>query len=214
MSGKGKEEKKEVKRLFFAVDLPGETLVRAGSLIDKFGISPAHVRFVHVNNLHISIKFLGDVGVKTIASLCEKAKEAVSGFGAIRLSIKGMGLFPNHTKPRIVWFGVGGETDKLARLESKLSKNIERLGFPADERPFTPHLTVGRVKSGSARGGLIRLVHNNRELKVGDAPVEVIHLYESRLGLYENRLGLCENRLGPGGAVYTKVESFPLSGAS
>ncbi len=200
MSDKGKEEKKEVKRLFFAVDLPDETLTRAGSLIDKFGISPAHVRFVHVNNLHISMKFLGDVEAQTIASLCEKAKEAVSGFGAIRLFIKGMGLFPNHTKPRVIWFGVGGETDKLARLESKLSKNIECLGFLADERPFTPHLTIGRVKSESARGELIRLVHNNRELKVGDALMDAVHLYESRLG--------------PGGSVYTKVESFPLSGAS
>ncbi|VAX15088.1 2'-5' RNA ligase [hydrothermal vent metagenome] len=200
MSEKGKEEKKEVKRLFFAVDLPDETLARAGSLIDKFGIPPAHVRFVHMENLHISIKFLGDVEVKTIASLCKIAKEAVLGFGAMLLTIEGMGLFPNHTKPRVVWFGVGGETDKLARLESKLAKNIECLGFPADERPFTPHLTIGRVKSESARGELIRLVHNNRELKVGDALMDAVHLYESRLG--------------PGGSVYTKVESFPLSGAS
>jgi len=61
-------------------------------------------------------------------------------------------------------------------------------------------LTIGRVKSGSARGELIRLIHNNHGLKVGDAPVEVVHLYESRLS--------------PGGSVYTKVESFPLSGAS
>lgn len=191
---------KEVKRLFFAVDLPLKTLSTAQSLIDKFGVPSAHVRWVHAKNLHISLKFLGDVEAQTIPSLCAKAKEAVSGFGEMSLSIEGMGLFPNNTKPRVVWFGIKGATKQFARLESRLSENIECLGFPAAERPFTPHLTIGRVKSASARGELIRLVHNNHDLKVGEAPVKVIHIYESRLG--------------PGGSVYTKVESFPLSGDS
>jgi 2'-5' RNA ligase len=197
LSKKGEITRKEVKRLFFAVDLPLKTLSSAQDLIDKFGIPADHVRWVHVKNLHVSLKFLGDVDVKTIPSLCEKAEEAVSGFGAMSLSIEGMGLFPNHTKPKVIWFGIKGEVKELACLELSLAKNIECLGFPGDERPFTPHLTIGRVKSGNARGELIRLVHNNHELKVGEAPVKAVHLYESRLG--------------PGGSVYTKVESFSLS---
>ncbi len=197
MKGRGKNKRKEVKRLFFAVDLPEATLASAEDLVATFGIPSSHVRWVRIRNLHISLKFLGDVETGVIPELCQRARETVSAFGPMRLTIEGMGLFPNHTKPRVVWFGVGGDTREFARLESELAKNIESLGFPADERPFTAHLTIGRVKSDSARGELIRLVHKNHEVMIGDAPVDTVCLYESRLS--------------PGGSIYTRVESFPLS---
>lgn len=188
----------ETKRLFFAVDIPEPTLVSAERILETFDIPPNHVRWVHVRNLHITLKFLGDIEQDRVPALCEAAREAAAGFGPMDLIIEGMGIFPNIHHPRVVWFGVGGESANLAALEAELAKKLEPLGFEPDERPFAPHLTIGRVKSALARGELLRLVHNNQKVRVGPAPVDALHLYESRLS--------------PGGSIYTRIESFPLPG--
>ena len=188
--------KSGTKRVFFAIDVPEQVIVNAERLIDEFNIPPAHVRWVQLNNLHITLKFLGDINTGTIPAIIDYAKKAVSGIGPIRLVFQSMGLFPNSNKPKVVWFGVGGHTDKLTKLESALSESLEPLGIPGDERAFTAHLTIGRVKTDNARGELIRLVHNNQKTFVGSALINNIVLYESSLN--------------PGGSVYTKLATFDL----
>jgi len=188
--------KGETKRLFFAIDLPQSTIASAERLMETFRISPAAVGWVRAVNLHITLKFLGDVPESNISALCDAVREPVSGVVGFRLTIEGMGMFPNQNRPRVVWFGTGGDTASLSTLESLVTKNIQPLGYPADERPFTAHITIGRVKSQTARGELIRMVHNNQKTFVGEVPVDSLMLYESKLS--------------PGGSIYSVVESFQL----
>lgn len=187
-----------LKRLFFAVDLPEATMASAERLMETFAIPPGTVRWARPGNMHITIKFLGETEEEKIPAIREAASSALSSFAPARLTIEGMGIFPNHDKPRVVWFGVGGDTAALSVMEAELSKSLEGLGFLPDQRPFTAHLTIGRVKSDLARGPLIRLVRAHQKEFIGDAPLNEIVLYESSLN--------------PAGAIYTVVERFPLQG--
>ncbi|MGK7346249.1 MAG: RNA 2',3'-cyclic phosphodiesterase [Candidatus Nitrospinota bacterium M3_3B_026] len=186
----------DVKRLFFAVDIPEPTRAAAERLLEETDIPPEAVRWVRPGNMHLTLKFLGETPSGKIPAIIEAAKRALTSFGPLSLTIEGMGVFPNHDRPRTIWLGVGGETGALAAMEAALSKELEGLGFPPDERPFAAHLTVGRVKSVSARGSIARLVRRLRGEFIGHAPVGEVALYESRLAT--------------AGALYTVVESFPL----
>lgn len=188
----------DIKRLFFAVDVPEPTRAAAERLLEKTDIPPEAVRWVRPGNMHLTLKFLGETPSGKIPAIIEAAGRALSPFGPLSLTIEGMGVFPNHDRPRTIWLGVGGQTGALAALEAALSKELEELGFAPDERPFTAHLTIGRVKSLAARGRIARLVRGMRGEFIGHAPVEEVTLYESRLA--------------PAGALYTVVESFPLRG--
>ena len=195
----GKEndrEKKETRRLFFALEIPSETRKNAVSLVESFNIPQSQVRWVRGENLHITLKFLGDVADDQVPAISDAARGVAQKFEPIDIEVAGMGLFPNHEKPQIVWLGAEGETDTLASLEAALSKALEPLGFPADERRYTPHITIGRVKSDVVRGKLVRIVHERHHERMGAAGVFSIVLFESSLK--------------PHGPVYSVVEVFPL----
>ncbi|MBI5814908.1 MAG: RNA 2',3'-cyclic phosphodiesterase [Nitrospinae bacterium] len=184
------------RRLFFAVNLPKAVTTRLDNMVASFGVPSGQVRWVKSENMHITLKFLGDVDNAMLPDLCAAAKRAVKGFSPIRLSVEGMGVFPNHERPRVIWFGVGGETAGLKKLEESFSAEISPLGFPPDERSFTAHLTIGRVKNDAARGKLARLVRQYHKFYIGEALVGDVSLYESRLN--------------PKGSIHTVVETFPL----
>ncbi|VAX15546.1 2'-5' RNA ligase [hydrothermal vent metagenome] len=188
-----------VRRLFFAIDLPLETIASAERLIESVSDIPiTQVRWVHSVNLHITLKFLGDVENEKTFDICDIAKKVFTGFGPINLSVEGMGLFPNHDNPKVVWLGVHGNTEELAKMELNLSAGLEKLGYPPDQKKFTAHLTIGRVKNESARGKLVRLARKYHDTYIGDASADSVALYESKLN--------------PGGAIYSVVDRFPLCG--
>jgi len=195
---RGKQAEARTKRLFFAVNLPHAVTSRLDNLSATFGVPAGHVRWVRGENMHITLKFLGDVEDSAIPKLCDAARKAVDGFSPMRIAVEGMGVFPNHEKPKVVWFGVTGETEPMKKLESALSEELSKLGYPPDERSFTPHLTIGRVKNDIARGKLARLVRQYHKFYIGEAVVSEIALYESRLS--------------PKGSIYSPVDTFHLSG--
>ncbi len=194
---KGPHGDLDSRRIFFAIDLPEDTVKAAEDLFKTFsGIPKNFISWVKSTNLHITLKFLGPVQQKKIPDICSAARRAFASIEPMELMIEGMGIFPNHDRPRVVWLGVKGDTDKLASLESALSKELEPLGFPPDQRPFVAHLTIGRVKNENVRGRLIRLVREYHETRIGPAPVAKITLYESMLSAK--------------GAAHTALDSFPL----
>lgn len=193
------DDTSSVRRLFFAIDLPLETIASAERFMESIDdMPPTQVRWVHPANLHISIKFLGDVESEKISDISAVASKVFPSFGPIELSVEGMGLFPNHDNPQVVWLGVTGNTDQLAKMESALSAGLEQFGYLPDQRKFTAHLTIGRVKSESARGKVVRFVRKYHDIYIGDASADSVALYESKLN--------------PGGAIYSVIDRFPLGG--
>lgn len=168
------------------------------NLVQKFDTPPNLVRWVRAGNMHITLKFLGEVDEASIPSIVEATRHAVTPFPAMKLTIEGLGVFPNHELPQVVWFGVKGDTETMREMEHALSLSLTGFGFPPEDRPFVGHLTIGRVKSANARGKIARLVRQYHRYYIGDTVASEVALYESRLTME--------------GAVYTKLESFPLTG--
>jgi|TARA_B100000959_G_scaffold18261_3_gene17639 2'-5' RNA ligase len=191
-------QSKFFKRLFFGIDIPDQTLSNTEKLLNSFSISSSHVKWVRTAHLHITLKFLGDVEEKNISAICSAANNIAKNFEPINLSVVGMGVFPNRYRPKVIWLGVNGDIEDLACLEAKLMQSLTPLGYPPDERLFTAHISIGRIKDNSARGEIIRLVHKYSKEELGDASFSDFHLYESRLG--------------PRESIYTKINSFKLGG--
>ncbi|MBF0170100.1 MAG: RNA 2',3'-cyclic phosphodiesterase [Nitrospinae bacterium] len=186
------------RRLFFAFDLPEPIRDEVVRLVESFALPPAEVRPVKGENLHITLKFLGDNPPERIDDLVAAAHRAVAEVSPFSLSIEGIGLFPNHDKPRVLWLGVLGDLGKAQGLEQALSNELLPLGVVPDERSYAPHLTVGRVVTDRVRGRLARLVREKKGVGAGIMPVTGITLYESALH--------------PDGSVYRPLAAIPLGG--
>jgi 2'-5' RNA ligase len=171
-------------RCFVAVNLPGEIREEVG----KFTASLSHVadgkgvRWVRPENIHLTLKFLGNVDREMLPELSLALGGALAGQPPCSLTVKGAGVFPPRGRPRIVWVGLAGETAALAALQSAVESALEPLGFPREKRPFTPHVTVGRLRDTRRPTPLGPAVAAaNREREWGKCVVDRVHLMRSEL---------------------------------
>lgn len=196
----GEEGSRQLKRLFFAIEMSESVIATTERVLETLSneLPANHVRLVKPSNLHMTLKFLGEVDEHDIQPIIEAGRKVFSSFCPLRLAVADMGLFPNHDNPTVLWFGVKGETELLRNMEVSLSKELEKLGFPPSQRPFEAHLTIGRVRNDIIRGQLVRLIRKYKDYMLGDSQVEAVTLFESVLAR--------------GGAMHRIVERFPLTG--
>lgn len=185
-------------RLFVAVDLPDRLRTELQSLLGELEKLGIEARFPRVAGLHLTLKFLGEVS----EDLLDQLKQALRAVGArnrrFSLELQGLGCFPSPQRPRVVWVGVRAPQE-LFVLQRDIEDTLAREGFAREQRAFQPHLTVARLKSGRAVEELRRFLEaRSRSFVLDSFEVEAMHLMESRLH--------------PDGAVYRKVETFPLGG--
>jgi 2'-5' RNA ligase len=138
-----------VLRLFFAVPVPGEARERVGELIDRVqrevGDGTARIRWVRVEGLHLTLRFLGPTPEDRVAPL-EAAADALARVDApFEVQLSGGGAFPSVSRPRSLWIGVHDGADRLANLADRLTAAAGECGLVLDTRPFAAHLTIGRT---------------------------------------------------------------------
>ncbi|MGH8003720.1 MAG: RNA 2',3'-cyclic phosphodiesterase, partial [Limisphaerales bacterium] len=133
-------------RLFVAVPFPAELKNELGKLIDDWRREKDKVGWVKKDNLHLTLKFLGETPVEKLEVLKKNLSISLNGSVAFKVSLSGAGGFPNLNRARVLWVGVLEGKEKLAELAQKVEEATRPLGFPAEERDFSVHLTVGRVK--------------------------------------------------------------------
>ena len=198
MTSKGAREKiSEEIRAFIAIDLPPAFLEAIDSLQGELRQSTKGIRWVKSGNIHLTLKFLGDVGGEMIDELGEALASACKGQPPIELSIGRPGGFPNIERPRVIWLGLEGELEKLGALKEEIEKACRPVGFPKEKRSFHPHLTLGRVKDQrKVSADMADLIGRTKAAATGRFSVKAVHLYRSDLTR--------------DGAVYTKLKSFPL----
>lgn len=180
-------------RAFIAVEIPAadrRAVIRA--LAGEKKSLPA--KWVEFENLHITLKFFGEIGPALAGQIVPAITEAVSGIAPFSLSLEGVGCFPDARRPRVIWIGVdkdgGGRLTALARL---LDEKLAPLAVRRDEKNFHPHLTVARIKAPC------RIVDKlPADFRSGPFAVDRVVLFESKLK--------------PTGAVYEKIETFLLPG--
>lgn len=165
-------------RAFIAVDIDANPAVIR--LLDALRSSPASLRVLSPESLHITLKFLGETEEGLVSFIREVLGRAVEGVEPFTLTLRGSGAFPNLRSARVLWIGVeGGEP--LVRIARRLEGGLEELGFPRTRRRFSPHLTVGRVKSRRNMAELARLMEDHRAEAFGTRHVEDIRLKRSEL---------------------------------
>jgi 2'-5' RNA ligase len=187
-------------RLFFAIAMDpsaAEAVVQAQAVLQRTTREPG-IRWTPRDQLHYTLKFLGEVNEELVPACCEAARHAVQPCAAFRLELAGLGAFPGRRAPHVLWFGAAAGGEALAPLAARLDAMLSGLGFEGEKRPFAPHLTIARVKGPSAERAAARLVD---EAKVGTLAVTAI-----------DRMVLMQSHLSPKGATYSVVETFPFPG--
>lgn len=134
-------------RTFIAVELSPQVASRAGDLIDKLRVAAAEVNWVATQQLHLTLKFLGDVPDTETPDICRVVQQVAAQFEPFEVTFRGLGAFPNMREPRTLWIGAEDGADELKALQAALDEALKQdLGFAREQRAFQPHLTIGRVK--------------------------------------------------------------------
>jgi RNA 2',3'-cyclic 3'-phosphodiesterase len=188
-------------RLFIAISLSDEVHTGLEHVIQdlKNRLPGGAVRWVQASNIHLTIKFLGDVSVAGLEMLTTMFQTEAAHHQQFEFSVGGIGAFPSPHRPRVIWVGVEAPAE-LSGLQHGMEAEMARLGYAPEERPFSPHLTIGRVARNADPGDLRRLSSVLETFKVGFlgvTQVKAIHLFRSDLQ--------------PGGAVYTRLHSAALN---
>jgi RNA 2',3'-cyclic 3'-phosphodiesterase len=188
-------------RLFVAIELP-EPLLEGMAEVQqglKRRLGTDAVRWVDPHSCHLTLKFLGDTDEGKVAGLKEALADACAAAAAMELHLSGLGVFPNARRPRVVWVGLDGSLVGLAELQAQVEKAIGRLGFPPEERAFSPHLTLGRVRDGATTadyGAIAAALSAAPTVPAATLPVREVSLMRSVLR--------------PQGAEYTCLFAAPL----
>jgi len=190
-------------RLFVAVELPPEVREALAGL--QKGMRPRcgpGVRWTRPEGIHLTLKFLGDVTQAEVARLEKALGRAALGQVVFELSLGSTGFFPNPHRPRVLWTGLEGETERLKALARRVEEELSPLGFHTEGRPFTPHLTLARL--GERLGSAQREAFDST---VQSAPWRPGHPFAV------DGLSLVRSHLNPAGAVYTCLHRAPLTTA-
>jgi len=172
-------------RTFIAVEVSPRVVARAGDLIDKLRIAAAEFTWVRPQQMHLTLKFLGDVPDTETPEICRVVRQAVSDFEPFEVICRGAGAFPNIKEPRTLWIGIQDGADELVRLQATIDEALKRsLGYGKEPRGFHPHLTIGRVKRLSPGGGqqLSTLLAKNANFDADLAIIDEVVTFASFLG--------------------------------
>ncbi len=183
-------------RAFLSIDLPASLHPPLTQVQNSLKKSGADVRWVPVGNIHLTLKFFGNIletAVDTISGSTRRVTREVHPF---ELRISGLGAFPGIKSPRVIWLGLEEPTGALAHLYQGLEEAFHAIGYPPEDRAFNPHLTLGRVRSNKGREKLSTLLAN----------VAVPEFPAFRVGV----LTLFRSTLTPQGSIYTPLQVLPL----
>jgi RNA 2',3'-cyclic 3'-phosphodiesterase len=171
-------------RTFVAVEISSEMRTKATRLINQLSRSSANVKWVEPRNLHLTLKFLGQVEVLEMPEVCRAVAEAVAELPPFDLTGAGAGAFPNADRPRTLWLGVSEGTDEMVALHDAVETRLADLGFRREQRRFRPHLTIGRVRNSSPAGirELAELLEEQREFVGGSCDVSEVVVFASETG--------------------------------
>jgi 2'-5' RNA ligase len=134
-------------RCFISIEIPSEIKSALIELQNDLRIAEADVAWTNPDNVHLTLKFLGEIDKKLISEVEKVCLETIADMRPFKLSINGTGVFPNTRHPRVLWVGLGGEIESLERLQEQLDERLAGIGFDNEEKDFQPHLTVGRIRS-------------------------------------------------------------------
>jgi len=181
-------------RLFVALQIPPAVRESLGEFLAALRAISSQPRWVRTENLHVTLKFIGEVQAEKLGDI-RAALSSVHSDQSVMLDFRGVGFFPNEKRPRVFWAGIETSAN-LAQLARHIDRALEKLGVPAEKRPFSAHLTLARFEPPGLPEKLRKAIQENARREFGSVATEEFHLIESKLK--------------PGGAEYTTLETFPF----
>ena len=189
-----------MRRLFFAISLPDDVKESVGEIQRRLRKGLSGMKWVDSERMHVTLKFLGNTPEALVDDVVVRGGCLADKFGSMELSLEGLGAFPGPAKPRVLWMGLGGETEKLAALREKLDLAMVDLDFEAERRSFAAHVTLARSKPRYQPDSVGELVTKHSGLLVASFQATSLDLYESHL-----------SRTGP---TYVRLATLPFGGHS
>jgi len=190
----------EVIRSFIAIELPEELKADLKSLQNSLITNRQDwMKWVSPDSIHLTLKFLGDIATDKIDEIIMAMEESSAGIPPFSLQIEGLGVFPNLKRIQVVWVGLTGELNYLNTIQENIENNLAILGYPAEGREFTPHLTLGRVRYAIPPAEQQKFVEIFNK-----TAFESVHKIDIK------SINLMKSQLTPRGAIYTRIGMVPL----
>jgi len=187
-------------RSFIAIELPQAVRTEIGLLQNKLQTPQQNwIKWVAPESVHLTLKFLGDIAIDRLEEIIAAMEDASSGIVPFKLKVQELGVFPNLNRIRVIWVGLTGDLEKLQILQTNIEENMEILGFPAEERKFTPHLTLGRVRFQPPSSDLQKFTR-----------LMEITKFDCSCEIDVDAVKLMKSELTPKGAIYSKIGSIKL----
>jgi 2'-5' RNA ligase len=188
-------------RLFIAIDLSTTLRERLSDQIDQLTrlLGSEAIRWVSPSNIHLTLKFLGETPENQVERIKSTLENLVPQFSTFEMRIGYFGCFPNPRKPRVFWIGVHEESGILVQLHRAIEIDLEKFGFKKEGRPFSAHLTLGRLRKNASSATLRKLAQQLETVQVGELGIEAV-----------KEVCLFRSVLHPSGAIYTQLGVFKL----
>ncbi len=183
-------------RAFVGIGLPDVCRAAIARALSPFRTGPGRIAWVREQNLHLTLKFLGEIHAGQADAAGTALAEAAAGVPPFDIEVAGAGAFPSLRAPRVLWVGIREPLELVGKLQQNIETALLRSGFPREDKPFHPHVTAGRVKGALPPGWGDRFAGALSGIRFGSARAESFQLYESRLS--------------PAGATYAVVRDIPL----
>lgn len=185
-------------RAFLAIEIGEELKTVISGLVGKLSEAGSGISWVRPAQMHLTLWFFEDLPEGRLEQVVSAIRDAARGAAPFSLEIRKTGSF-GGSNPRVFWCGFAGDMGELNSLYSSIEKNLKELGIRGDGKPFRPHLTLGRNRSGSRQERVSMMLRSMNDYSAGKFRVEGVTLFRSELG--------------PGGPVHTPIGQFPLEGA-
>jgi 2'-5' RNA ligase len=185
-------------RSFLAIELPKPILRKIEEVQGDLRLTHADVRWVSPEKIHLTLKFFGNIEESRIDSIFKSIEEPVQNTLRFSVKVQGIGAFPHLKNPRVIWMGLVNGREVLTSLQKQIETQLEKIGFQPEDRPFQPHLTLGRMKSSRGKEELVGRMEKHKEEEFGDFQV--------------GRLVLFKSDLRPTGPIYTPLRELKLGG--
>ncbi len=189
-------------RAFIALEMPAVIQASLAVISSNLGreLTGVPLRWVPVENIHLTLKFLGDILPSKVPEISSALKEIKAHQSPIQIQISDIGAFPNINRARVIWVGLN-YPETLRKLQSQIESQFAKLDFPREERRFSPHLTLARVRD-HAQPASLRKIAEVLTSSTKPQPVEAL----------ADKITLFHSELKPSGSVYNALAKFVLSG--
>lgn len=184
-------------RTFIAIPLTELIHQELGRLQNSLRESDADLKWTAPFNIHLTLKFLGEINDEQTVKIEASLNEIVKGRQPFNIHLAKIGAFPKIFYPRVVWVGIDEGYEECKALAKSIERAMEKLGFEKEKRAFSPHLTLGRVRSAKNKAQLITCIEKEKD-------------FASQSKVSVSKIILFQSTLTPKGPIYTSLKEFPL----